>query len=90
MMHLHGTAGVVWYGGVGHKLLGGDGGSECYRCGMFIENDAFEELVPDCGGPATTGHHWQADGRGGIECAYGDAHLDLNSEAGLLPSCTRA
>lgn len=90
MMHTHGTAGAVWYGGMGHKLLGGDGGSECYRCGMFVEDDVFEELIPDCGGPQTTGHHWQADGRDGIECAYGDARVSADTDTSALPSCARA
>lgn len=89
-MHLHKDAGVVWYGGIGHHLLGSDGGSECYRCGMFVDDTALEELVPDCGGPEVTGHHWLADGRGGNECAYGDARVDATTDTRDLPACRRA
>lgn len=89
-MHVHKSAGVVWFGGIGHKLLGADGGSECYRCGMFIDDDAFEELIPDCPGPTHTGHHWLSDGGGANACAYGDARVNAKTDTRTLSDCRRA
>lgn len=90
-MHTHAYGGVVWYGGIGHKLIGADGGSECYRCGMFVDAVAYEELVPDCAGPGVTGHRWVADGADGNKCAYGDTpRVTGDTDTHALGSCTRA
>ena len=89
-MHAHSHGGVVWYGGIGHKLISADSGSECYRCGMFVDDSAVEELIPDCGGPEKTGHHWLADGMGGNECAYGDARVNATTDTSTLAACRRA
>ena len=73
-LHTVDDGGVVWYGGMGHRLLtDDDGGTHCYRCGMAADPGAIQEYVPDCAGPTGGGdHHWAAGPRGN-ECAYGDA-----------------
>lgn len=83
--------GVVWHGGIGHKLLTLDGdGVECYRCGMVAEPDVWQELIPDCAGPdGGNDHHWQA-GPDGIECAYGDASIGPSSSLSASERCERA
>lgn len=66
---------VVWYGGMGHRRLGIDGGTECYRCGDAFDDDAFQECVADCEGPDREDdpHYWMgARDRSGAalnECA---------------------
>ena len=74
------SSSVVWHGGIGHNLLSIDGGGvECYRCGMAAEGSAWQELVPDCDGPAGGNHHWMgeyaSDDTERIACAYGDAWI---------------
>jgi hypothetical protein len=83
---------VVWYGGMGHRLLSEDDGAvSCFRCGMFADGDVPQELLPDCAGPeGGTDHHFIAS-PDGIECAYGDAAiLDAGASPDPLEPCTRA
>lgn len=63
---------AVWYGGIGHQIIGNDGGIECFRCGMAADDGADERLIPDCAADRGGDHHWMG-APNGIECAYGDA-----------------
>lgn len=75
---------AVFYGGMGHKIIGVDAGEQCYRCGATwtLMTSNIERLIPDCAGPdAGQDHYWQDASTGGwdgtplalaIECAYGD------------------
>lgn len=79
-MHAISDTSAVWHGGIGHRILGIDGGIECYRCGMAADDSAWQELVPDCDGPAAGGdHHWMgeyaSDGTERNVCAYGDSWI---------------
>lgn len=51
---------VVWYGGMGHRLLFEDEGISCFRCGMHAAGDAYQELIPDCDGPDAPERYWIA------------------------------
>lgn len=100
--HAVGRSGdVVWYGGMGHRLLfstDGPGddpaeeqGVQCFRCGMVADAGVLEDLIPDCYGSNGGDHHYVASPSGG-ECAYGDAVLDWNTqpEVSDRTPCVRA
>lgn len=75
MLHPVSDPGVVWYGGMGHRILSNDAGIECYRCGMAADDSAWQELIQDCV-PDARDHHWVGTYVGAFpknECAYGDA-----------------
>lgn len=92
MLHTVDDPGIVWYGGMGHRLLSTDDGVSCYRCGMAAEGSAVQEAIPDCIGPdGGLDHHWTADGSGiGNECAYGDYRASVTGSAAGSTHCTRA
>lgn len=88
--HAVNDAGIVWYGGMGHRLLtDDDGGCHCYRCGMAADPDALQELIPDCAGPTGGGDHYWIAGPRGNECAY-DGTLSTPDAHPVPMPCHRA
>jgi hypothetical protein len=89
MTHPVSDPSIVWYGGMGHRLLSTDCGVQCYRCGMAADDSAVQEFIPDCE-PDHGDHHW-IGAPNGNECAYGDAFLGPDDDPMMgLGECVRS
>ena len=81
---------IVWHGGIGHKMLSTDDGSECYRCGMHLDSSVdddhgLQSIVPDCVGPS--GHYWTATTRDSIACEWCGIITDGTEAPGTITEC---